>query len=224
MRAGFALDLRGRPRIVGRDAVARSAADWLELPPALRRARSRAGARRSRSRRGFLPGLSRAITTRFSCSRHAGACVTGSRCGCGWESSWSYGRRGRSVRRLELRGLRVSSRRHHRVLELGIANRGNVTESLARAGSTLSLFRGGRRIAKLHAEPREVRPQTRGRPPVRLPRHRSWIGERARVDVAAGELRAASSGARSGFACRRATSAARATLTPRSRRSPSSRP
>ena len=48
------------------------------------------------------------------------------------------------------------------MLELGIANRGNVTESLARAGSTLSLFRGGRRIAKLHAEPRELRPQTRG--------------------------------------------------------------
>ena len=32
-RAGFALDLRGRPRIVGRDAVARSAADWLSFRP-----------------------------------------------------------------------------------------------------------------------------------------------------------------------------------------------
>ena len=32
-RAGFALDLRGRPRIVGREAVARSAAGWLSFRP-----------------------------------------------------------------------------------------------------------------------------------------------------------------------------------------------
>ena len=41
-------------------------------------------------------------------------------------------------------------------------NSGNVTESIARARSTLSLYRGGRRIARLVAEPRELRPGTRG--------------------------------------------------------------
>jgi hypothetical protein len=69
---------------------------------------------------------------------------------------------GTVVRRLELRGLRVVRSKRFRVLELAIANRGNVTESFARAHATVSLERGGRRIAKLGADPREVRPQTNG--------------------------------------------------------------
>jgi hypothetical protein len=48
------------------------------------------------------------------------------------------------------------------VLELAIANGGNITESFARAHATVSLERAGRRIAKLGADPREVRPQTSG--------------------------------------------------------------
>jgi hypothetical protein len=67
------------------------------------------------------------------------------------------------VRRLELRGLRVARKGVRlRMLELRVANRGNVTESIARSNGTLSLFRRGRRIAKLRVEPRDLRPRTRG--------------------------------------------------------------
>ena len=69
---------------------------------------------------------------------------------------------GAVVRGLELRSLRVARRARPRVLELAITNRGNVTESIARSHASLSLYRGGRRIAKLRAEPRDLRPRTRG--------------------------------------------------------------
>ena len=66
------------------------------------------------------------------------------------------------VRRLELRRVRVVRSGRVRVLELVVANRGNVTESFGRAHATLSLQRRGRRIARLTAGPRELRPRTRG--------------------------------------------------------------
>jgi hypothetical protein len=69
---------------------------------------------------------------------------------------------GAVLRRLELRGLRVTRKAHARILELGVANRGNVTESIARSNGTLSFFRRGRRIAKLRVKPRDIRPRTRG--------------------------------------------------------------
>jgi hypothetical protein len=43
-----------------------------------------------------------------------------------------------------------------------VANRGNVTESVVRGRCVLSLFRAGRRIARLTAEPRSLRPGTLG--------------------------------------------------------------
>jgi hypothetical protein len=43
-----------------------------------------------------------------------------------------------------------------------VANRGNVTEELRAARSTLSLVRGGHRLATLRAEPRQLLPRTRG--------------------------------------------------------------
>jgi hypothetical protein len=69
---------------------------------------------------------------------------------------------GTVVRRLELHSMRVTRSGRLHMFEVGIANRGNVTESIARAHSTLSLYRDGRRIAKLATEPRELRPRTRG--------------------------------------------------------------
>ena len=161
MRAGFALDLRGRPRIVGGDAVARSAADWLSFRPhsvVLEPGGSAAVAITSRLPSGAEPGDHDALLLFTTRRRVRDGVAVRMRMGV----VVVVRAPGTVVRRLELRGLRVSPRRHHRVFELGITNRGNVTESLARAGSTLSLFRGGRRIAKLQAEPREVRPQTRG--------------------------------------------------------------
>jgi hypothetical protein len=69
---------------------------------------------------------------------------------------------GAVVRRVELGRLRVARIGLTRLLELGIRNRGNVTESIASENASLSLFRGGRRIARLRAEPRELRPRTGG--------------------------------------------------------------
>jgi hypothetical protein len=161
IRAGFALDLRGRPRIVGRDAVARSAADWLRLRPrslVLKPGASAPVAITSTLPSKAEPGDHDALLLLMTRRRVRDGVAVRMRMGV----VVVVRAPGTVVRRLELRGLRVSSRRHHRVLELGIANRGNVTESLSRARSTVSLFRGGRRIAKLHAQPREVRPQTRG--------------------------------------------------------------
>jgi hypothetical protein len=64
--------------------------------------------------------------------------------------------------RLELRGARVARKGRSRAVEIVLANRGNVTESIARKRFVLSLFRDDRRVARLTAEPRSLRPQTVG--------------------------------------------------------------
>jgi hypothetical protein len=160
-RAGFALDLRGRPRIVGREAVARSAVGWLSFRP-----RSLV----------LSPGGSGSVTivsklpSRAEPGDHDALLLftTRRRVRDGVAVRMRMGvvvvvrAPGTVVRGVELRGLRVVRTGRLRALELGITNRGNVTESIARANGTLSVFRAGRRIAKLRAEPRELRPRTRG--------------------------------------------------------------
>jgi hypothetical protein len=69
---------------------------------------------------------------------------------------------GTVVRRLVLRRLSVARRGGRRLLELRIANRGNVTETLARVRVTVSRVRTGRRLATLGASPRDVRPHSQG--------------------------------------------------------------
>jgi hypothetical protein len=65
-------------------------------------------------------------------------------------------------RRLELRAVRVAGGGRVQELELVVANLGNVTESFLRKSSVVSLHRGGRRIARLTAETRTLRPGTMG--------------------------------------------------------------
>jgi hypothetical protein len=48
------------------------------------------------------------------------------------------------------------------LLELVVANRGNITESVEAARATVSLTRGGRRVAVITAGGRDVRPRTSG--------------------------------------------------------------
>ena len=90
---------------------------------------------------------------------------------------------GAVVHRIELRALRVAPRGRARVLELVVANRGNVTESVGRARGTISLFRGGRRLARLAGEPREFRPGTKGLVQFRY-RGRAYGLVTARVELA----------------------------------------
>jgi hypothetical protein len=90
---------------------------------------------------------------------------------------------GTVVRRLRLLGLRRAGSGRGRALELGLVNRGNVTESVARGRIVVALERGGRRLARLTAEPRSFRPGTRG--VVRFPLRRRLVGPvLARVDLA----------------------------------------
>ena len=160
-RAGFALDLRGRPKIVGQHDVRRTAAGWLGFRP--RTLSLRPGATGSVMIASTVPARAepgdhdalvlfttrRRATDGLAVRVRMGVVVV-------------VRAPGDVVHRIELRALRVAPRGRARVLELVVANRGNVTESVGRARGTISLFRGGRRLARLVAEPRDFRPGTKG--------------------------------------------------------------
>jgi hypothetical protein len=69
---------------------------------------------------------------------------------------------GAVVRRVQLGRLHVVRAGRARILEVLAVNRGNVTETIARSHASVSLDRRGRRLAKVTAEPRELRPHTKG--------------------------------------------------------------
>ncbi len=157
--AGFALDLRGRPRIV--PVGKRSARSWITVRP---------------SRLALGPGTSRAlsVTAEIPLGAEPGdhpvlvLLTTRPRGEAGLAVRMRLGvvvavrAPGRLVHRLVLRGLRVRRNGRLRTLELLVANRGNVTERLQRRGVSLSLRRAGRVLATLRPEPRELLPRSRG--------------------------------------------------------------
>ena len=180
-RAGFALDLRGRPKIVGQHDVRRTAAGWLGFRP--RTLSLRPGATGSVTIASTVPARAepgdhdalvlfttrRRVTDGLAVRVRMGVVVV-------------VRAPGAVVHRIELRALRVAPGRA-RVLELVVANRGNVTESVGRARGTISLFRGGRRLARLAGEPREFRPGTKGLVQFRY-RGRAYGLVTARVELA----------------------------------------
>ena len=183
-RAGFALTLRGRPRIVRRGA--RSAASWLKLKPT----RFALGARTSASLlvsakvpRHAEPGDHDALvllTTRPSAGARVAVRV---RLGV----VVVVRAPGTVVRRLELRRLWVVRRGGRRLLELRVANRGNVTETLAGLHVTVSRARTRRRLATLGAARRDVRPHSQGILEFRLGRRmRGAVRVRAVIPAAPG--------------------------------------
>jgi hypothetical protein len=154
--AGFALDLRGRPRIVRRTDAA---ALRLEVKP---------------RRLTLQPGEATTLTVSAVPAPHvrvgdhpALVLLTTQRRGAGLGVRMQIGIvvivrvPGAVLHRLELHGLRV--RRGHRadLLELSVVNRGNVTERLTRERVRVSLRRRGRVIARLRAMPRELFPRSR---------------------------------------------------------------
>jgi hypothetical protein len=161
-RAGFALDLRGRPKLVARNAVPRSAADWLSFRPrslVLRPGTAGAVTIASKVPRGAEPGDHDALVLVTSRRQARDGLAVRMRMGI----VVVVRAPGEIVHRLALRGLGVGhGSRSSRFLELGVSNRGNVTETLERAGSVLSLFRADRRVARLTAVPRDLRPGTSG--------------------------------------------------------------
>jgi hypothetical protein len=180
-RAGFALDLRGEPKIVGPDAGRRSAAPWLGFRP------------RTLT---LGPGDSRSVTIASSVPARAEPgdhdalllFTTRRRARDGLAVRVRMGvvvvvrAPGEVVRRLALRGLRAVRTRHRRLLELVVVNRGNVTESLTRGRAVVSVERAGRRLARLTAATRSLRPGTRG--VLQFPIRRRLTGTvLARVDL-----------------------------------------
>jgi hypothetical protein len=166
-RAGFALTLRGRPRIV-RATSARSAASWLNLRPGHIELPPRTSATLVLSAtvpRTAEPGDHDALvllTTRPSADARVAVRV---RLGV----LVVVRAPGAVVRRLELRRLRVFRRGRRRLLGLGVVNRGNVTETLARARVSIARAGAPRRFETVVARTREVRPHTRARLEFRLP-------------------------------------------------------
>jgi hypothetical protein len=158
-RAGFSLDLRGRPRVVPRGGV-RAAAPWLTVRPS--RLVLAAGASESLTVSARLPahvepGDHDALVLLTTRPRGRGGVVVRMRIGV----VVVVRAPGRVVRRLELGGLRVRGKRGARILELWVINRGNVTETLDRGRVRITLRRGATQ-AGLRASGRDLRPRTRG--------------------------------------------------------------
>jgi hypothetical protein len=159
-RAGFSLDLRGRPRIVS-ERRRRSAARWLTLRPrrfALRPHAAVSVVVASRVPRRAEPGDHDALvllTTHPVANAHV---AVRARMGV----VVVVRAPGKVVRRLVLRELRTVHRARTRALDLVVENVGNVTDSIARARAVLLSQRTGRRLATLVAGGRELRPHTRG--------------------------------------------------------------
>jgi hypothetical protein len=167
-RAGYALDLRGRPRVL------RSRASWLSVRP--RRLTISPGQSASFVVVSFPPRRAEPgdhselvlLTTRpvrtasLAVRMRLGVVVV-------------VRMPGRIVRRLEVVRLRVRPRR----VELLVANRGNVTETTARRCVTVTLRRAGRVLGRLHPSPRKLLPRTSGLlelPVRRLRRGRLSVG------------------------------------------------
>jgi hypothetical protein len=156
-RAGFRLDLRGRPRIAPPGAADR----WLTLRP--RRLALASGASASLTVAANLPrraepGDHDALVLLTTRPRHAAGVAVRMRIGV----VVVVRAPGLIVRRLELRGLRVRRTDRTRTLELLVVNRGNVTETLRRNLVTLTLGPRGHAPVRLRPQTRELRPRTRG--------------------------------------------------------------
>lgn len=183
-RAGFSLDLRGRPKIVAHRR-GRTAASWLTMQPGrfvLAPGSSRALTVVSRLPARVEPGDHDALVLLTTRPRRSAAVAVRLRVGV----VVVVRAPGRVVRRLVLGGLRVRRARGGRVLEVLVVNKGNVTESLARGRVQISLLRGGTRRA-LATEPRDLRPRTSGVLAARYGgRERGWTTVRVEIKAADG--------------------------------------
>jgi hypothetical protein len=158
-QAGFSLDRRGRPTI-GRRGGLRAATAWLAVRPrrfVLRPGATRLLTVRSRVPRRAEPGDHDALVLLTTRRRRTAAVAVRMRIGV----VVVVRAPGRVIRRLALRRMHVHRGRRVRVVELVVANRGNVTETLERGRVRVEL-RHGRTRASLGSEPRELRPRTSG--------------------------------------------------------------
>jgi len=160
-RAGFALDRRGRPLVTAGAAGTRSAATWLTMRPS-RLSLAPGGSATltvvSRLPRRAEPGDHGALVLLTTRPARAGKVAVQMRLGI----VVTVRAPGKVVHRLALASLRVRRLARSRLLELALANRGNVTESLGRGSIRVRLLRGRRLLADLRATPRDLLPRTSG--------------------------------------------------------------
>ncbi len=158
-RAGFALDLRGRPKVVRR-AGRGAAVAWIRVRPAhflLPVGASRSLTVSSRLPARVEPGDHDALVLLTTSPRRNAGVAVRMRIGV----VVVVRAPGRVVRRLALASLRVRRVRRARILELWVVNRGNVTETLSRDRVRISL-RHAAGATRLGADARELRPRTTG--------------------------------------------------------------
>jgi hypothetical protein len=159
-RAGFALDLRGRPRILPARR-SRTANGWLRVRPlrfALRPGGSTSLSVSARPPRRAEPGDHDALVLLTTRPRARGRIAVRMRLGV----VVNVRVQGRIVHRLALASAHVRRLGKQRVVEVLTANRGNVTEELGAERMGLSLRRHGRVLATLRPERRQILPRTRG--------------------------------------------------------------
>jgi hypothetical protein len=158
-RAGFALDLRGRPKIVPRGRAA--AASWLAVHPQRLSLQPRSN--------GTLT-VSSAVPRRARAGDHGALILLTSRPirGARVAVRMRLGvivvvrAPGQVSHRVELRRLRVRRQKSSRMLELLVANQGNVAEVLQRGRVTITIIRNRRVLATLRPAARELLPWTTG--------------------------------------------------------------
>jgi len=158
--AGFALDVRGRPRIVARAGGTGTSA-WLSVRPRHLTLGPGGVAPVTVTAKPPLratPGDHDALVLLTTRPRRNADLAVRMRLGI----VVAVRVPGTVVRRLQLRGLRVDRVGDARVLELLVANRGNVTETLDRRRLTVTVLRGGIVFARLRSTPRALLPRTSG--------------------------------------------------------------
>ena len=157
---GVALDARGRPRHAsGRGR--RSAARWLTVQPRLVSIAPGGTARiavTATPPRRAEPGDHHAVL--LLTTRPVRGAKVAVRMRLGVRIVLRVA--GRIVRRVQLRGLRVRRTGARRMLDVSVANLGNVTERLPRGALSVTLIRAGRREAVVRSAGRELLPRTRG--------------------------------------------------------------
>jgi hypothetical protein len=161
VRAGsFTVDARGRPRLVSRGSATRSAASWLAVAP---------------RELSVAPGgtavvsVTAVVPRRAEPGDHAGVVLFSTRAARPGRVAvrMRVGVRvtvrvpGTIVRRLLIRGLRVRAVRSKRILDVGLANAGNVTEAISRGSVSVVLVARGGVLERVAAARRELLPGAR---------------------------------------------------------------
>jgi hypothetical protein len=174
-RAGYAFDLRGRPRILPRGTGPGDTASWLTVRPgklALRPGASAAFVVSARLPRRAEPGDHGALVLLTTRPIRSAAVVVRMRVGV----VVVVRAPGVIVRRLDLLRLRARPPGRPRLLVMWLANRGNVTELVGSACLTVAVRRAGKVLARLRPAPRRLLPRTRGIVELSTPRRiRGWV-------------------------------------------------